>query len=1846
MFVQARFTAQVDGLKMPSLKSSSTACENCIVQEVYLLSGENVDAPVYQIRLAPIADGKVTVRVPEGITTDMVGNNNQASDAFETVYDSSRPSVSVVPLNGVTDGKQLNFATFFAVVKFSERVSGFRQFVDGKPVTGQLPHITVLNGQATFPDESDANSYPAVSADKADQEYVVKITLLKEGSVSIVVPEAVAADLAGNPSRASSTLSLTFDKTAPTVVSFVTSANGAFNSDLMVTAEFSEQVTTLNKETGLDLVNGKAYDVKSSLGSEGRTVTTFRVTPVAEGPVAIGIKAGAVFDMAGNMLVKYNAPAVPAAPSFIQQQQLATVAGTGAGLVYDITPPKVLSFTAPETASTAPITLTVELSEALDTRHDANVLLSCLKVTNGQADAVANSDNANTLLVSVVPTDAAGAAAGEIVVTVQLDLDNCLATDLAGNKLTGDASKHVVTKYSIGQPAVALSHSTLNGKVKSPAVVNGAFTVTATWSNGVVGFTQAAIAVSGGQILDGTFTQRLFSQWTFDVKPQAGVDAVSVSIPAAAVKSEHGAVNIASSELKVKFDNQKPIAKLTTSKTIYNTPFEVTAVFSEKVIGFGTASLQVTNGKLLEEAQKMFVPFDAKDEGATYSFTIVPTADGPVSVLLKAGDDLSNDGSACRDVAGNACADASLDGVMYDASKPQVLSNGGVSVSPSLDKPANEDFHVTITFSEAVSAPAASAFVLSNNAHVQGDVLNSKGNDELDTSWSFVVTPVTDGDIFLSLPEGMTSDIAGNPSVSLAATKIGTFDKTRPSVAISSPTGGVFNKGLMQLDIVFSESVSGFSADSLDVSGGSVSAGSFQKVTSDGLPVGSHYRAAIKPEGDSSTITVSVKADSCQDAAGNKNHGSNSVIRKFDAVPPPAELTASVEQPVAKSFLVTVTWSEAIDEFTLSDIQVTNGIKGTVLTADGTGKVFTFSITPQATGKVSVSIPAGMAYDAAGNANLETHVLNIDGKKTESIDTDLVSPTATLSTGSKPVIADKSFTATVTFSKPVSGLTASDFVQGGCTISDVYPAKGPANVYTFTVTSTGAEASEMHLQLLENTVLDAPGNGNMRSNEIVVTYDSHKPVVSLTLDAETNKPAHSGASLSVFVAVSEETDKPLDSSVISVSVESDSSEDTTIDASGLRIHNSQTNYVIDIRPHGTAKRTVKVVVPAGAVKDLAGNTNEDAELTFVWDGEAPTLQKWEVVPDSAVYTNNGAVFAHSMPLSLDATFSKPLLSLQSDAVECQTRCQKVVAKLLTDTTCSDAFKCVVVVSDGEKASDKYSLTIGLNDPLVDASMIVSVSLYVKADVLTDAAGNALQKTKAFAFTYDSQTPLVQSVEFDSGSFAHGGFTSKTKVPVTIIFDEPVRMGDAEALSVSVGEVKNVRVQQDDNTVLAFDIDLSQVDQKSDIAVSLSVLEGLVTDLAGNPSSAESQPVTFTLDRTAPTLDAATLIDKATGHWLVPEGLTGAGFVTITLRFSEPVKCPVPRTGKNSGDKEVVNGLPVSGIAVYPAVPAAFWTKGTSMAASGTVIAGKYTREFQAEADFAQLMDGKVSLSLLAGYCMDRAGNAIATLPVFSTTVDHTKPALLSLTSASGSGSSGTWMREGVAGVNGRFQVVAMFSEDLKTIPTAKDFVLTLAQKEDGSTPMLADKFAVTEPVRMQDDKHREVKNAITFWVEVPEKFADEALLSVGLSADCKATDMAGNTLVNPTSQQGMKALLDVNNYPLRRFIDTRAPVPVIVTNLPSATTIAAGTASFQFAVTFDNPVKGFTPGAVQVTNGALGGMSVAKEGKEYVFTITPQRDGKALEVGETVTIVVHGGACADAAGNLNERAVLQLVYGQ
>lgn len=309
-------------------------------------------------------------------------------------------------------------------------------------------------------------------------------------------------------------------------------------------------------------------------------------------------------------------------------------------------------------------------------------------------------------------------------------------------------------------------------------------------------------------------------------------------------------------------------------------------------------------------------------------------------------------------------------------------------------------------------------------------------------------------------------------------------------------------------------------------------------------------------------------------------------IRLLSSDPPPSvNLSTSAADPVNDPYIVDVTFSEDVTDLTDSDFVVTNGFASGVSPATGPASVYTITITPTASGDVTVDLPEATVQDATFNDNTASNSLS-----TVFIPVGSTQATPSLTTTAvEPVFG--AYTVDIVFDEDVTGLEASDFDVVGGTASEVLPATGPASVYTVTITPT-IEGS-VDVTLPSDTTLDVDENlPNLASNTLSIQH------VIPSIPTPTLRNPSTGSVISgpytIEISFPEEVDglEITDFALINAT------------ASNLTpLVDLPNSFTLEITP--TAIGLVDVFLPADSVIDLDGQNQTNPESRHLYANNLP-----------------------------------------------------------------------------------------------------------------------------------------------------------------------------------------------------------------------------------------------------------------------------------------------------------------------------------------------------------------------------------------------------------------------------------------------------------------------------------------------------------------------------------------------------------------------------------------------------------------------------------------------------------------
>ncbi|MEM8600329.1 MAG: Ig-like domain-containing protein, partial [Bacteroidota bacterium] len=324
------------------------------------------------------------------------------------------------------------------------------------------------------------------------------------------------------------------------------------------------------------------------------------------------------------------------------------------------------------------------------------------------------------------------------------------------------------------------------------------------------------------------------------------------------------------------------------------------------------------------------------------------------------------------------------------------------------------------------------------------------------------------------------------------------LDAEPPTVVIATTLDDPTATQPIPLTFTFSEVVSGFSADDIVVTGGTLGAVSTADSTT--------FAADLTPD-SSGEITVDIGAGVATDLAGNPNEAAETFSITFDN-DGPAGYTVAFDQPAVNAA------NETAVSFTVSDAEAGASFVYTITSDGGAGEVtgtgtiggaaprlpgdtddFTrgnkgggFALAPLAmtTSEQVTGIDVSGLQDGTLTLSVTlTDPLGNEGDQaTDTIEKDTVAPTVTIATTTPEPTVESPFLITLTFSEAVTGFTEDDIDVTNGTLSDFDDSAAP--VYTASVTPD--DFGEVTVAVNEGVATDDAGNGNAATEPLVRTF--------------------------------------------------------------------------------------------------------------------------------------------------------------------------------------------------------------------------------------------------------------------------------------------------------------------------------------------------------------------------------------------------------------------------------------------------------------------------------------------------------------------------------------------------------------------------------------------------------------------------------------------------------------------------------------------------------------------------------------------------------------------------------------
>ncbi|CAI8983588.1 Ig-like domain-containing protein [Pseudomonas zeae] len=821
------------------------------------------------------------------------------------------------------------------------------------------------------------------------------------------------ADLAGNAgSGTTDSNNYSIDTQRPTATIVIADPALSAGETSLVTITFSEAISGFSN-ADLTVPNGTLTAVSSADGGITWTATFTPTVGVNDTSNIITLANTGIADLAGNA-----GTGTTNSGNFT----INTVAPTATIVVADN------SLTIGETT-----TVTITFSEAVSGFNNAD-----LTIANGTLTAVSSSDGGITWTATFTPTSNITDASNLIT------LDNSGVQNASGNAGNGTTNSN---NYAIDTQrptaTIALADSALG--------VGQTTTVTITFSEAVSGLTLADLTVANGTLSGLSTSDNITYTATFT--PSAGITDTSniITLDNTGITDVAGNAGSGTTDSgNYVIDSQRPTATIVISDTDLR-PGEtalVTVTFSEAVTGFDNSDLSVANGTLSNVS--------SSDGGITWTATFTPTIG-----LSDATNLIVLNNAGISDLAGNA-GTGTTNSANY-AVQTEVPTATIVVADTSLK--AGESSTVTITFSEAVSGFSNADLTIANGT--LSNVASSDGG----ITWTATLTPtanITDTSNLITLDNSGVTNASGNSGVGTTDSNNFAIDTALPTATIVVADNRLGIGETTTVTITFSEAVSGFDLSDISVANGTLA----NLTSSDG---GVTWTATLTPTANVNDATNLIIVDTAgvQDLAGNL--GASIAISNnyaLDATRPTVDIVvANSHLGIGQTTTVTFTFSEAVSNFDLSDLSVTNGDLSNLSSSDG-GKTWTATFTP--TANVSdpsnfIALDTSNVTDLAGNVGSTVAVSNNYALDSER-------PTATVVIANPNLGLGQTSQVTITFNEAVSGFDLADINVGNGTLSNLSSSDG-GKTWTATLTpNANVNSASNAISVNSAGVSDLSGN--------------------------------------------------------------------------------------------------------------------------------------------------------------------------------------------------------------------------------------------------------------------------------------------------------------------------------------------------------------------------------------------------------------------------------------------------------------------------------------------------------------------------------------------------------------------------------------------------------------------------------------------------------------------------------------------------------------------------------------------------------------------------------------------------
>jgi len=864
----------------------------------------------------------------------------------------------------------------------------------------------------------------------------------------------------------------------------------------------------------------------------------------------------------------------------------------------------------------------------------------------------------------------------------------------------------------------------------APGLVNGAFTITATFSEAVTVLTPSDFNATNATI--SALVNNANITYTVTVTPAAD-GTVSITLPANSVVNIGGNASAASNTLTFTYDGTAPtvtsVAVPPNGYYIEGDVLNFNVNFSENVV------LNTTGGNPTLSLQIGSQTVNATLSGSTpnmlsFSYTIVPGNMDMDGITIGT---LQLNGSTIKDAATNNAiitlnSVGNTTAVLVNTAHPSVVISGTPAVTGS--------WTATITFSEAVTGFAIGDITAGN-----ATLSNLATSDNI--TWTVMVTPVAGGPVSIAVPADVAENIAGNGNAA-SNTFSYTYDQIPPVVtSVSVPANGYYKAGnTLSFTVNFDENVVVTGTPTLPVTIGSTTVQA-NYTSGSGTSALTFTYTVIAGQNDMDGITVGtalqLNGGTIKDlAANNANLTLNTVGNTngvfVNTIIPTVVVGGAVSLNAPST--LNIVFSEAVTGFTIADIQLTNAVASNLQTTDNI--TYTVLITPVAQGNVSISVPANAAINIGGNGNSASAPFSYSYDPNPPVTTSVTVP----ANGYYKAGDVLSFTVNFNETVRVTGAPTLPIVIGSTTVQAAYVSGHNTSALTFSYTVQDGDMDMdgvtlgNTLGLNGGTIKDQSANdANLTINNAGNTSNVFVNTTHATVVLSTTAASRVNAPFTVTVTFSE--------AVTGLTVADFTATNATV--SNLQTTDNIT-YTVSVAP--AADGSVSVSLPADAAVNVANNgTKASNTITVIRDATAPVItagQNFNILQNSTAGTQIGQVAA------TDASGILQNYTITSDPTGgafqiSATGLISVKDMAILNNNIGSTINVLVTVSDGLNTSAATAVAIKINAinkaPVLDAINNVVLCATTNSQTIQVTGASAVEPTQTYTLSIASNQAL-------------------------------------------------------------------------------------------------------------------------------------------------------------------------------------------------------------------------------------------------------------------------------------------------------------------------------------------------------------------------------------------------------------------------------------------------------------------------------------------------------------------------